>query len=147
MAPYARTGVNLTAAQKRSMLKQIRAGKKPNIRLSKPKRGGKIKRKKSGKGLKLSGQKKGGVLPLLLPILAGLGSLGATAGGAAAIAKAVNDAKSNARQLAELKRHNERMEAAVALRKGSGVKKKKTANKKRTNKNRGRGFYLSPPFQ
>ncbi|CAH2015928.1 unnamed protein product [Acanthoscelides obtectus] len=53
--------------------------------------------------------KTGGFLPLLLPILGALGALG---GGAASIAKAVNDAKANQSQLAEQKRHNLALEAS-----------------------------------
>lgn len=63
--------------------------------------------------------KKGGFLPLLFPILGALGALG---GGAAGIAKAVNDAKANQAQLEELKRHNLVLE----------------------NKTKGKGFYLAP---
>lgn len=57
----------------------------------------------------------GGFLPLLLPLL---GALGAIGGGAAGIAKAVNDAKSNREQVAEQKRHNLAMEQAT---KGKGL--------------------------
>lgn len=61
--------------------------------------------------------KKGGFLPLLFPILGALGALG---GGAAGIAKAVNDAKANQQRLVEQKRHNAAMESK-ALKGGSGV--------------------------
>ncbi|KAJ8915384.1 hypothetical protein NQ315_008271 [Exocentrus adspersus] len=54
--------------------------------------------------------KQGGFLPLLLPILGALGALG---GGAAGIAKAVNDAKASNQQLAEQQRHNLTMEKAA----------------------------------
>ncbi|CAH1981675.1 unnamed protein product [Acanthoscelides obtectus] len=67
--------------------------------------------------------KTGGFLPLLLPILGALGALG---GGAASIAKAVNDAKANQSQLAEQKRHNLALEAS---RKVSPT---------------GKGFFLAP---
>jgi len=50
--------------------------------------------------------KRGGVLPLL-PLLGVIGSL---AGGAASVAKAVNDAKAAQRQLKEIRRHNRAME-------------------------------------
>ena len=141
---YSTTSMGLTPGQKRRMIAQIKAGKTPTVRLSNSqlKGGGKAlpvtktqlqkiqKARLSGKGLNLKFSrtqvKKGGFLPLLLPIL---GALGATAGGAAGIAKAVNDAKYNARQLAELKRHNTAME-------GRGLKKK----------SRGRGFFLKPAF-
>lgn len=59
--------------------------------------------------------KRGGFLPLLLPILGAIGALG---GGAAGIAKAVNDAKANKEQLEEQKRHNLALEAAA---KGKGL--------------------------
>lgn len=150
---YSSTPIQLTVSQKKGMLSQIKAGKAPSVRLSKSQlKKGKnavaltktqqsrlLKAKTSGKGLNLKFSrnqvKKGGFLPLLLPILA---ALGATAGGAAGIAKAVNDSKANARQLAEIKRHNAMMEAA-ALRKGSGLKKKK--------KRSGQGFFLRPALR
>lgn len=58
----------------------------------------------------------GGILPLI-PIFAGLSALGALAGGAAGIAKAVNDSKTAQKNLQENQRHNRMMEA-VALGKG-----------------------------
>lgn len=126
-----------------------------------------LKARKSGKGLNLKFSrtqvKKGGVLPLLLP---GLAALGALAGGSAAIARAVSGSKNNARQLQELKRHNAAMEA-LALRRGSGLKKRKTKPKrkrqpkqqkkrqpkqkrkatKKKNSSRGQGFFLKPAFR
>ncbi|ESO88558.1 hypothetical protein LOTGIDRAFT_165341 [Lottia gigantea] len=60
--------------------------------------------------------KKGGFLPL---IFAGLAAAGATAGGAAGIAKAVNDKKAEAAANAEARRHNLAMESEA--RGGSGV--------------------------
>lgn len=60
--------------------------------------------------------KTGGILPLI-PIFAGLSALGTLSGGAAAIAKAVNSAKSAKQQLEEAQRHNKSMEA-IALGKG-----------------------------
>lgn len=74
--------------------------------------------------------KKGGFLPLLFPILGALGALG---GGAAGIAKAVNDAKANKQKLDEQKRHNAAMEAGL---KGKGLKKT----------SEGRGMFLKYPF-
>lgn len=53
--------------------------------------------------------KTGGFLPLI-PIFAGLSALGALAGGASGIAKAVNDAKAAKEKLKEEKRHNMAME-------------------------------------
>lgn len=67
--------------------------------------------------------KRGGFLPFLLPVFAGLSALGGLAGGAAGIAKAVNAAKSAQKQLQESQRHNQTMEA-IAMRgnkSGSGL--------------------------
>lgn len=63
--------------------------------------------------------KSGGVLPLL-PIFAGLSALGSLAGGAAGVAKAINETRDAKKKLAEMQRHNETMEA-IALRKGRGL--------------------------
>lgn len=54
--------------------------------------------------------KVGGILPLL-PIFAGLSALGALSGGAAGIAKAVNDASAAKKSLEEKSRHNRAMES------------------------------------
>lgn len=54
--------------------------------------------------------KTGGFLPLI-PIFAGLSATGSLAGGAAGIAKAINEYKSAKKQLAELERHNKQIEA------------------------------------
>lgn len=62
--------------------------------------------------------KRGGFLPLI-PLFAALGALGSLGGGAAAVAKAVNDAKAAREQLAETNRHNLAMEAATT---GKGVR-------------------------
>lgn len=58
-------------------------------------------------------KKIGGFLSFLIPIFAGLSATGALAGGAAGIAKAVNDASAANRQLEESKRHNETMGSIV----------------------------------
>lgn len=71
-------------------------------------------------------------IPLILGALGALGSLG---GGAAAIAKSVNDAKANAQTLAETQRHNKAMEALTS---GKGVY---LPFRKQI---RGKGFYLRP---
>ena len=76
--------------------------------------------------------KVGGALPLI-PIFAGLSALGAIAGGAAGITKAVNDASSARDQLEESKRHNRKMET-ISLEKGVALKPYKT----------GLGLYLKP---
>lgn len=68
--------------------------------------------------------KTGGILPLI-PIFAGLSALGSIAGGASAIAKVVNDAKSAKEQLAEAQRHNKSMES-IAMGKGLYLKPYKT---------------------
>lgn len=60
--------------------------------------------------------KTGGILPLI-PIFAGLSALGALAGGAAGIAKAVRDSHAAASQLKESQRHNMAMEN-IAVGKG-----------------------------
>lgn len=70
--------------------------------------------------------KTGGVLPLI-PIFAGLSALGSLAGGAAGIAKAVNDYKTSQKDLQESKRHNKTMESIV-LGKGLYIKPFKKGN-------------------
>lgn len=60
--------------------------------------------------------KTGGILPLI-PIFAGLSALGALAGGASGIAKAVTNARAAKQQLNEAQRHNRSMES-IALGKG-----------------------------
>lgn len=67
--------------------------------------------------------KKGGFLPLI-PIFAGLSALGALSGGAAGIAKVVNDAKVAAEQLKEKQRHNKTMET-IAIGGGLYLKSRK----------------------
>lgn len=70
--------------------------------------------------------KSGGALPLI-PIFAGLSALGALAGGATSIMKAINEAQQAKQLLSESQRHNRMMEA-VALGKPTG----------------GNGLYLKP---
>lgn len=77
--------------------------------------------------------KVGGYLPFLIPLFAGLSATGALAGGAAGIAKAVNDAKAAKQQLEESQRHNKTMEA-IAIGKGLYLKPHKV----------GMGLYLKP---
>lgn len=81
--------------------------------------------------------KTGGFLPFLIPLFAGLSAAGGLAGGGAAIAKAVNDAKSKARLLEEAQRHNKTMEAIALGKRGSGLYLK--------NYRRGYGLYLRQP--
>lgn len=105
----------------------------------KSKKSGRGLKKKCGRGMKgkRKGVKRGGILPLL-PIFAGLSALGALSGGAAGIARAVNDSKTKSKELAEFKRHNQHMEALAAGRgmilkpykKGSGMKRKTSKKKK-----------------
>lgn len=76
--------------------------------------------------------KTGGFLPLI-PIFAGLSALGTLTGGAAAIAKAVNDAKAAKIQLAEAQRHNKTMES-IAIGKGLYMRPYKA----------GLGLFLNP---
>lgn len=64
--------------------------------------------------------KTGGILPLI-PIFAGLSALGAIAGGASGIAKAVNDYKDSKKKFMESERHNKVMEA-IAIGKGLYIK-------------------------
>lgn len=70
--------------------------------------------------------KTGGILPLI-PIFAGLSALGALAGGAAGITKAVHDHKSATKNFEEAQRHNRTMES-IALGKGLYMKPYKKGN-------------------
>ena len=77
--------------------------------------------------------KTGGALPaLLIPLFAALGAAGSVAGGAAEIAKAVNDAKAAKQALEESERHKT-MEA-IAIGKGLYLKPYR----------KGLGLYLKP---
>lgn len=80
--------------------------------------------------------KTGGFLPFLIPLFAGLSALGGLAGGAAGIAKAVNDAKSAKLQLLEAQRHNKNMEAIALGKRGDGLYLGKHKN--------GLGLFLKP---
>lgn len=81
------------------------------------------KAKKKGTGsrleLKYDQIKQGGFLPLLF---AGLGALGALAGGASAIANAVINKQAKDKELTEQMRHNKEIE-------GKGLKKKKKSRR------------------
>ncbi|PZC86440.1 hypothetical protein B5X24_HaOG209159 [Helicoverpa armigera] len=68
--------------------------------------------------------KTGGVLPLI-PIFAGLSAAGALAGGAAGIAKTINEFKMAKKLYEESKRHNEKMEA-LCIGKGLHLKPHKS---------------------
>lgn len=68
-------------------------------------------------------EKSWGILRFLIPILAGIGTAGSLAGGAAGIATAVNKKKSEEAMLEEQKRHNSQMEKeAKNIASGSGLK-------------------------
>lgn len=64
--------------------------------------------------------KVGGLLPLI-PIFAGLSALGALAGGAAGITKAVNQSKVARKNLEESQRHNKMMESIALGKSGDGL--------------------------
>lgn len=64
--------------------------------------------------------KVGGILPLI-PLFAGLSALGALTGGAASVAKAVQDSRAARDKLKESQRHNETMEAIALGKRGSGL--------------------------
>lgn len=70
--------------------------------------------------------KTGGILPLLPLIFGGLSAAGALAGGGAAVAKAVNEAKAKAKMLEESQRHNQMMEAIALGKGGKGLYLKKS---------------------
>ncbi|KAL6256699.1 hypothetical protein P5V15_011626 [Pogonomyrmex californicus] len=71
----------------------------------------------------------------ILPILPLLGVLGSLVGGAARVAKAVNDNKAAQRQLEELKHHNRAMEGhglyLAPYKRGRGAFSKKKTSKRR----------------
>jgi hypothetical protein len=91
--------------------------------------------------------KRGGILPIL-PIL---GTVGSLIGGAASVAKAVNDNKAAQRRLEELRRHNRAMEQGRGLylapykhgqglylgpyKRGQGVSAKKKRKRRKSVKN------------
>lgn len=79
--------------------------------------------------------KSGGFLPLI-PLFAGLSALGALAGGASGIAKAVNASKDAQQELKEAQRHNKSLEAIALGKKGSGLYLKPYR--------KGLGLYLKP---
>ena len=112
----------------------------------KKKRGGGTTKRKSTSTMKrkatrkriLPVAKRGGVLPLL-PLLGGLGALGSLIGGAASVAKTVNENAFKKRQLEELQRHNRALEGRgmylLPYKRGSGHasrrRKKKIRNRHR----------------
>ena len=63
-------------------------------------------------------EKKGGNLPFLIPIFAGIGAAGAVAGGAAGISSDVNSKTAEDARLQQQKEHDARIEAAL---RGNGL--------------------------
>lgn len=106
-----------------------------NVMKAKTKLGmGRKKCKGAGRKKTVKTKKQGGFLPLIPAVLAGLSAVGALSSGAAGIAKAVNTSRSQAKELQELKRHNQTMEA-IASGKGLMLKPYKAgAGKRRSTK-------------
>lgn len=94
-----------------------------------------LRKRRRGKKRVIEAPKFGGFIFSIPLILGALGALGSLGGGAAAIAKSVNDAKANAQSLAETQRHNRAMET-LATGKGVYLPFRK--------KIRGKGLYLRP---
>ncbi|KAK9872602.1 hypothetical protein WA026_018736 [Henosepilachna vigintioctopunctata] len=88
-----------------------------------------VSKKKSRKTRISVTPKRGGFLPILLPLLGAIGALG---GGAASIAAAIDKARTNKTILKETIRHNKQMEAT----KGKGLVRRK--------KRKGKGLYIGP---
>jgi len=80
--------------------------------------------------------KKGGFIFSIPAILGAIGAVGSLAGGASAIASAINKKKTDDKLIAETKRHNEAMES----KKGSGLRLIPAKTKKIC----GEGLYLKP---
>jgi len=140
---YTEHKINLSKNQKKNLGKAIKNKKSLTLRLSKNNLNGDIPilltnaqknninkaiKNKTGIDLNLSNtqlqnlKKHGGFLPLLPLILGGLSAVGSLAAGGSQIAKAINQAKANERQLSETKRHNEMMESKLFS--GKGLYKK-----------------------
>ena len=106
--------------------------------------------KKQGKGsgaelkfskTQLEGMRKmGGTLPLLPLILGGLSAAGALAGGAAGVAKAVQDKQASAAAQAETERHNREIEKQLQ---SSGLRLWRKPRAKCCLTYKGSGLYLS----
>jgi hypothetical protein len=131
MTEYTEHKINLSDNQKKNLGKALRNKTSLKIRLSNNNLNGTIpilltksqkssidKSIKNKTGLELSLSQKqinslmkhGGFLPLLPLILGGISAIGSLAAGGSQIAKAVNQAKTNAKELSETKRHNEMIE-------------------------------------
>lgn len=101
---------------------------------------------KKRKRILKSPKKRGGVLPAIPLLLAGLSALGGLAGGGAQIAKAVKSAEADKKNLNENIRHNRTMEAIALGKRGTGIlpfNQKKIDNIVKQ-ENRGKGLYLKP---
>lgn len=143
------SGVTSSKSVEKNMTHLRRAVKVALMAARKMKKGRSLKPVGRGKGARgkagsnnervLPLPKTGGLLPLL-PIFAGLSAIGSLAGGAAGVAKAISETRDASRRMAELKRHNETMEA-VALRKGKGLFLKPHT------KTGGLGLYMMPYSQ
>jgi hypothetical protein len=138
--------INLSENQKKNLENAMKNKKSVTLRISKNNLNGDIPllltksqksnidkaiQNKTGIDLTLSNtqlqqlKKYGGFLPLLPLNLEGLFAVGSLAAGGSQIAKAVNQAKANERQLQETKRHNQMMESQLFS--GKGLYKKCTS--------------------
>jgi hypothetical protein len=143
---YIEHKVNLTKNQMKNLVNAIKNKKPVTLRISKNNLNGEVPilltksqktnidkaiQNKAGINLELSNaqlqqlKKHGGFLPLLPLILGGLSAVGSLAAGGSQIAKAVNQAKTNERELQETKRHNEMIESKLLS--GKGLYKKCTS--------------------
>lgn len=119
---------------KQSIIKRKPENEKSAIKIARAAVKSVIKKKSSAAAPRIIPVPKiGGILPFLIPLFAGLSAVGALSGGAAGIAKAVNDAKKAKENFEESKRHNKTMES-IALGKGLYLKPYK----------QGYGLYLKP---
>jgi len=156
---YIPHGWTLSPGQKQSLATAIRDGKDITLRLSSAQLQGEDKlgltnrqlthiMKKHGSGAELKfsktqleGMRKmGGILPLLPLILGGLSAAGALTGGAAGVAKAVQDKQANAAAQAETERHNREIEKQLQ---GSGLRVGRKTRAKWCPTCKGNGLYLS----
>lgn len=65
--------------------------------------------------------KTGGVIPLLIPIIAALSGLAGVAGGVSNVVKTIKEIKNGKRQLDESERHNRKMESIALTTSGKGL--------------------------
>jgi len=156
--PY---GLSLSPGQKETLVKAIRNGEGTKIRLCSDQLQGEDKlgltkrqldhimnkqREGTGAELKFSKtqlkkmSKMGGILSLLPLILGGLSAAGALAGGAAGVAKAVQDKQANTAAQAETERQNREIEKQLQ---GSGLRLGRKVHAKYCPTCKGSGLYLS----